>query len=77
MRSQQYSNNEIYLVDYLFGIADSRCSLYRLASVAFTAFYHCHEMGGGGSFSYVVQYHIHRLFGSVRENATFCGNCSL
>lgn len=38
MRSQQYSNNEIYLVDYLSDIADSWCSLYRLANVAFTAF---------------------------------------
>lgn len=28
-------------------------------------------MGGSGSFSCMVQYHIHRLFGSVRENATF------
>ena len=77
MRSQQYSNNEIYLVDYLSDIADSWCSLYRLANVAFTAFFHCHEVGGSGRFSCMVQHHIHRLFGSDRENATFCGNCSL
>lgn len=62
MRSQQYSNNEIYLVDYLSDIADSRCSLYRLANVAFTAFFHCHEMGGSGSFS---------LCGSVPYSSPF------